>query len=153
MSLAAGAFINFLPTNTWPGIPDFALLALCIWAVREGQMVGLGTAFILGVIVDVADAAVFGQHALAYVLATFSARELSRRILWFPLSLQALHIFPVFLVTLLIQGVIRYWIGDSNPHWSFYISAASSALLWMPVTILLLLPQLQPHERDENRPI
>jgi hypothetical protein len=38
---------------------------------------------------DVADASIMGQHALAYVLLAFAGCGLSRRILWFPLLLQA----------------------------------------------------------------
>ena len=57
----------------------------------------MGAAFVLGLLMDVADGSVMGQHALAYVLLAFAAGGLSRRILWFPLSQQALHVLPLLL--------------------------------------------------------
>ena len=46
---------------------------------------------------DVHQGAVLGQHALAYTLLSFLAISVHRRLLWFSLPAQALHVLPVFL--------------------------------------------------------
>lgn len=152
-SLIIALLLNFLPTQAWPGVPDWVALVLCIWMIRETRLVGMSWAFFLGVIMDVADAAVLGQHALAYVLLAFGAGGLSRRVQWFPLPQQGLHVMPLLVMVPLVQAVVRTVAGDDFPSWTYFISPFVSTLLWMPMTILLLLPQLRPHERDDTRPI
>jgi rod shape-determining protein MreD len=51
------------------GCPTGCALVIVFWSVREPRRVGMGLAFLLGVAMDVADASLLGQHALAYVLA------------------------------------------------------------------------------------
>lgn len=153
LTLGCAALLNFLPTREWPGMPDWVALVLCIWSVREYRLLGMGTAFLMGMVMDVADAAVLGQHALAYVFMVFGASELSSRIMWFGLSRQGLQVFPLLVQVPLIQALVRYLAGDGFPDWTYFLGPFLSALLWMPMTLLLVLPQLRPYERDDNRPI
>lgn len=152
-SLFAALALNFLPTSNWPGIPDWVALVLCFWCVRESHLVGMGTAFIMGLLMDVADGAVLGQHSLAYVLLAFAASGLARRILWFPLVQQALQVMPLLVLTQVIQAATRLLTGADFPGWGYFIGPFLATLLWIPATFILLLPQYQPVERDENRPI
>jgi rod shape-determining protein MreD len=144
---------NMLPPRHWVFMPDWVMLTLAFWSVREWRRVGLGWAFVLGVFMDVADGAALGQHALAYVLLGYGASSLSRRLLWFALSLQALHVLPLFLVASGIQVLIRMIAGDMFPGWDVFIAPILVALLWPIASFLLMIPQYQPEERDENRPI
>lgn len=153
LSLFFALLLNFLPTAYWPGIPDWVALVLCFWAIREPRRVGMGWAFVLGLAMDVADGAVLGQHGFAYVLLAYAAASQSRRILWFPLGKQALQILPLLLAAQAIQLVMRLLAGDEFPGWSFLVGPFLATALWVPMTFLLLLPQYQPVERDENRPL
>jgi rod shape-determining protein MreD len=152
-SLFAALLCNLLPTSNWPGIPDWVALVLCFWSVRESRRVGMGWAFILGLAMDVADGAVLGQHCVAYVLLAYVTAAQSRRILWFPLAQQALQILPVLLACQLIQLLMRTLVGADFPGWGYLIGPLVATVLWLPATFLLLLPQYQPVERDENRPL
>ncbi|HJW04457.1 MAG TPA: rod shape-determining protein MreD [Azospira sp.] len=153
LSLILALLLNLMPTAHWPGVPDWVALTLCFWSVREFRKVGMGWAFILGLLMDVADASLMGQHALAYVLMCFGASALARRILWFPLIQQALQVFPLLLLVQVIQLLARMLTGASFPGLGYLLSPLVAALLWVPATYVLLLPQFQPVERDANRPI
>lgn len=153
LSVVVALLLNFLPTSNWPWMPDWVALVLCFWAVREARRVGMGWAFLVGLVMDVADGAVLGQHSLAYVLLAYGATSLSRRILWFPLAQQALQIMPLLVLTQVIQAVIRLLAGAEFPGWGYFIGPFVATLLWIPATFVLLLPQYQPVERDANRPI
>jgi rod shape-determining protein MreD len=153
LSLFLALLLNMLPARQWLLMPDWVMLALAFWSVREWRAVGMGCAFILGLLMDVADGAALGQHALAYVLLSYCATSLSRRLLWFPLGQQALHVAPLFFLACGLQMVIRMLAGGGFPGWGQFISPLVAALLWPPVSFLLLIPQYQPVERDENRPI
>ena len=152
-SLAAAFFLNLVPLGDLVGVPDWVALVLAFWGVREPLRVGMGTAFVAGLLMDVASGSVIGQHPLAYLLLSFAAGGLSRRILWFPLGQQALHILPLLLATQIVMVVARLVGGAEFPGWGYFLGSFTGALLWFPLTFVLLLPQYQPLEKDENRPI
>ena len=153
LSLAMALVLNFLPTAAWLWMPDWVALVVIFWSIREPRRVGMAWGFVLGLAMDVADASVMGQHALAYVLAAYGASSLSRRILWFPLVQQALHVLPLLLLVQLVQLGVRAMPGFVFPGLSYFIGPFVGALLWLPLTFVMLLPQHQPVDRDDNRPI
>lgn len=152
-SLAAALFLNLVPLGQAVGLPDWVALVLAFWSVREPLRIGMGTAFVAGLLMDVASGSVMGQHPLAYLLLTFAAGGLSRRILWFPLGQQALHILPLLLATQGVMVVTRLIGGADFPGWGYFLGSLTGTLLWFPLTFVLLLPQYQPIDKDENRPI
>ena len=102
---------------------------------------------------DVADAALLGQHALSYAVLAYACTALSRRLQWFPAGQQALHVLPLMIGTQFIMLVVNYVAGGMFPGWSFFLSSFSAALLWPLVSFVLLLPQRQPESVDQTRPI
>lgn len=153
ISLLLALVMNFLPTSGWPWMPDWVALTVVFWSIREPRRASMGSGFILGLAMDVADASLLGQHALAYVLAAYVASALSRRILWFPIGQQALHVLPLLLIVQIVQFGVRAMPGVALPGWSYFLGPFVGALLWWPLTFVLLLPQYQPVDRDANRPI
>jgi rod shape-determining protein MreD len=150
-SFAGALLLNFLP---WPNVmlaPDFVALALAFWCVYQPRRIGLATGWALGLLVDAGDGVLLGQHALAYSSLAFAAIALSRRILWFDLRGQALH------VLLLLEGAqavalgVRLAAGAEFPGWSLFAGPAVATLLWPLVVWLLLLPQRRPAALDETR--
>jgi rod shape-determining protein MreD len=152
-SLFLAVLLNFLPTAHWPGMPDWVALVLCFWSVREFRKVGMGWAFILGLLMDVADGSVLGQHCFSYVVLAYFSASLSRRFLWFPLAQQALQVLPLLLATQGIQVLMRLAVGADFPGWSYFVGPVIAAALWAPATFILLLPQYQPVEQNPDRPI
>ena len=153
LTLTIALLLNFLPTAHWPGVPDWIALVLCFWSVRESRRVGMGWAFVLGLLMDVADGAVLGQHCFAYVLLAYGASSLSRRLLWFPIAQQALHVLPLLLLTQAIQAGMRMVTGSDFPGWGYFVGPFVASILWIPATYLLLLPQFRPVEQNPDRPI
>jgi rod shape-determining protein MreD len=153
LSFSIALLLNLIPFGRLPLLPDWVALILAFWCVREPLRVGMGAAFLLGLVMDVADGSVMGQHALAYVVLAFAAAGLARRILWFPLQQQALHVLPLLLGTQLLMMATRMIGGAEFPGFLYFTSSFVAAVLWHPLTYLLLIPQFRPVERDENRPI
>ena len=153
LSLIVAMLANMIPVGQFPLMPDWVAMVLIFWCIHQPLKVSMGTAFILGLAMDVADASVMGQHGLAYVLMSFVAGGLARRILWFPLAQQALHVLPILLFTQLVMMVARVIGGGAFPGFAWFLGSVVATLLWYPLTYLLLLPQFRPVDRDENRPI
>ena len=153
LSLVVAFVLNLIPAGRVPGIPDWLALVLCFWCIHQPLKVGMAAGFFFGLAMDVAQAGVMGQHAFAYVLLAFTAGGLSRRVLWFPLAQQALHVLPMLLGTQLLMLVIRLATGAEFPGVLYFLGSFIGALLWHPLNYVLLLPQYRPAERDDNRPI
>ena len=152
-SLVVSLLLNLLPWGQWFWVPDFVAMALVFWNVHHPRKVGIGVAFVMGVLMDVHDATLLGQHALAYTLLSYGAIMLHRRILWFPLTTQALHILPLFLTAQVTTIIVRVAVSGTFPGWLPFVESFVAALLWPVTTWVLLAPQRRPLDRDVNRPI
>ena len=73
--------LNLVPLGRTPLMPDFVALVLVFWNVHQSRRVGVGLAFLFGLMMDVHSGAVLGQHALAYTLLSFFAITIHRRLL------------------------------------------------------------------------
>ncbi|CAN7592119.1 rod shape-determining protein MreD [Rhizobacter sp. LjRoot28] len=152
-SLLVAFAINLVPLGRLPAQPDVLALVLVFWSVHQPRRVGLGVAFIFGLMIDVHAGAVLGQHALAYTLLSFFAIMIHRRLLWFDLLTQALHILPLFLAAHAVSLAVRMLVGGMFPGWELLLAPVFESLLWPVVSLLLLAPQRRPPDTDKNRPL
>ena len=149
-----GAFaLNIVPLGREPMLPDFVAVVLVFWNVHQSRRVGVGLAFFFGLLMDVHDGAVLGQHALAYTLLSFFAITIHRRLLWFTVPSQAVQILPLFFAAHAVSLVVRMIAGGMFPGWQVLLAPVFEALLWPIATWLLLAPQRRAPDRDENRPL
>jgi rod shape-determining protein MreD len=152
-SLVAAFLLNLLPWGTWVGIPDFVALFLVFWSIHQPRKVGIGVAFLMGLLMDVHSATLLGEHALSYTLLSYFAIMIHRRVLWFPIATQALHVLPLLLVMQAVQLIIRVIISSKHPGWFYFLESFVSVALWPVVTLILLAPQRRAINRDDTRPI
>jgi rod shape-determining protein MreD len=153
MSLLVAFALNIVPLGRNPAMPDFMAVVLVFWNVHQPRKVGIGLAFMFGLMMDVHDGAILGQHALAYTLLSFFAITIHRRLRWFTVPSQALQILPLFVAAHAVSFVVRMFAGGMLPGWVLLLAPVFEALLWPVVTLLLLAPQRRAPDRDENRPL
>ena len=134
-------------------LPDVLALVLVFWTVHQPRRVGMLTAFVLGLALDVHESALLGQNALAYVCMSHMANLLHRRVLWFPLREQTLQVLPLFVVTALIEWLTRLIVQDAWPHWTQLLSPLLQTALWPVFGHLLLAPQRRAVDPDDIRPL
>ena len=141
LSFGAALLLNFMP---WPDlrvVPDFVVLVLTFWCVRQPRLVGLGVAWTLGLLTDAGNGVLLGQHALAYSLLAFLAIWLSRRILWFRAGAQAVHVAVILVLAQCVVLLVRVAAGDAFPGWAIFIGPLAGAALWPIMSWILLMPQ------------
>lgn len=153
ISLIGAFLLNMLPWGQWPAVPDFVALVLVFWSIHQPRKVGIGTAFLMGLLMDVHDASLLGQNALAYTLLSYFAIMIHRRVLWFPLVTQAMHVLPLLFLAQAVQLVVRLIVSGHFPGWLFFSESFVAAMLWPVVTVILLAPQRRAVDHDETRPI
>ena len=139
--LAMGA--NMMPVVGLAMIlrPDFVALVLLYWCIHEPRLVGVGTAWMVGLLMDVSDATVFGQHALAYAVLAYAAVFFRRRVLRFPLSQQAAQAAMLLLMCAVLVALVRIIGGASVPHWSYFVPPFIAAAFWPVMSVLFQAPQ------------
>lgn len=152
-SLVVALLINMVPIGRAAWMPDLLALAIVFWGVHQPMRVGIGAAFVFGLLMDVHQASMLGQHALSYTTLGFFAITIHRRLLWYPVLSQALQVLPLFALSQLIEIVTRIIGGGVFPGWSVLISPGVEAALWPLATFVLLAPQRRTPEPDENRPL
>ena len=121
--------------------PDVLAVVLVFWGVNQPGRVGVGVAFFLGLLMDIHQGALLGQHALAYALLGFFAAVIHRRLVWFDLLSQAAHVFGLLFSSQLVILLVRMSSGGQFPGWSYFLAPLLGAALW-PVEhgALVLMP-------------
>ena len=152
-SLFLAMVVNMLPLGRTPWMPDLLALVLVFWSVHQPLRVGIGAAFFFGIAMDVHQAALLGQHALAYTALSYFAITIHRRLLWFTVPSQAVQVLPLFAAAHAIEVGIRMLAGGVFPGVSLLLAPVIESLLWPVVSIILLAPQRRAPDPDENRPL
>lgn len=152
-SILVAFVLNILPWGRTYGVPDFLAIVLVFWNIHQPRKVGIGVAFLVGLLMDVHASALLGERALAYSLLSFGAMTMHRRVPWFRLGGQMLHVLPLFLVAQLVVVAVRMAVGGPFPGVGYFLQSLSSTLLWPLADVLLLVPQRRAVDRDDNRPI
>jgi rod shape-determining protein MreD len=129
--------------------PDLLAMTLVFWSVHQPRRVGMGAAFVFGLMMDVHEATLLGQNALAYTLLCFGAVLMHRRLLWFPLQQQSVQVLPLFAMATLAEWLIHLFAGHPMANWSLLLAPLIQALLWPLLSTLLLIPQ----RRDRSSPL
>jgi rod shape-determining protein MreD len=152
-SVIAALAFNLLPWQDLRGVPDLLALVLAFWCVHQPRKMGIGIAWLLGLLMDTANGALFGQHALAYAALAYAAQGLHRRILGFSPWQQALHVLVLLLGSQFIMLAVRLIAGGTYPGASYFLGSVICAALWPLASFILLAPQRRAGEVDETRPI
>ena len=142
-TLVAALLLNLLPwSGAWLWIkPDFVVLVLLYWCVEQPRKIGFVSAWLLGLVMDVAEGSLFGQHALSYSILAYAGIVLHRRVLMFSGTPQMLHVVVLLLMNDFIVITIRVLAGADFPGFQYFIGSFVAGALWLPLGVLLKLPQ------------
>jgi rod shape-determining protein MreD len=149
-SVLVALFLNGLP---WEGVglalrPDFVALVMLYWCTHKPLRVGIGISWAVGILADVSDASLFGQHALAYTVLAFGGVVLHRRLMMFGLRQQTIQVFGIFALTYAVYALVN-WQVKGYVVWSYFLGCLTSTLLWMPLSIMFLA--MGQKRADSNR--
>jgi len=137
LSVIAALFLNGLP---WQGMwlmvrPDFVALVMLYWCTHKPLRVGIGITWAVGMLADVTDASLFGQHALAYTLLAFGGVALHRRLQMFDLRQQTTQVSGIFALTYAAFALV-HWQVNGYVVWPYFLGSLTSTLLWAPLSIM-----------------
>ena len=139
-TLVLALLFTLLPLPNWAEVlrPAWVDLVLIYWAMTLPGSVGLFTAFIFGLIVDIALGSLLGQHALGLSIVTYIVLKNHQKLRVYPLIQQGV----IIMFILMIEQVLYLWIhgiSDQAPANTFvyFIPAITSMILWPWLSILM----------------
>lgn len=132
ISFVIALMLDIFPLS--PGLlwwrPMFTLLLLIYWVLMEPYRVSVGAAFFIGLLLDLLDGSLLGEHALAFVVVAYLVTKLYRQLRAFHFPQQCLAVFICLLIVKLVIFILQLIIGESL-HTSFYwFSLLSSIIIW-----------------------
>ena len=95
--------------------PDLLAIVLVFWTVHQPLRVSIVVAFVFGLLMDVHQGSLLGQHALAYTVLSYLAIAIHRRLLWFTVPSQAAQVLPLFAVAHAVELCTRILSGGNFP--------------------------------------
>lgn len=132
LTLIAALILTLLPMPQWAIWlrPAWVLLVIIFWNVALPDYVGVGTAWFVGILLDVLYNSALGEHALALTMVSYLVVKMHTRLRMFPLLQQGLSVFLLVTLYLFILFCIQGFVGDLPRGWLYWSSSVTSMLLW-----------------------
>jgi len=145
LSLAIALILNFLPLQGDILIfrPDFVAITIVFWGINHPHKMGMSVAFGMGLMMDVGNTSILGQHALAYCVTVYLTLILGRRLRLFSLIQQAPQIGVILFIMQIAIVLVAISSGSNLPGWQYFLATVTGALLWIPISFLLSMPLRQ----------
>ena len=139
LTLLVALLLTLLPVPSvlQPFRPYWLALVFAYWVLEDPDRIGLGFAFLVGVIADLVVGSLLGEQALRLVVMTFILQRFRARLRFFPMSQQALAIGALLLNDRIVTAAIHLTLGVPNPPALSWTSPLIGMLLWAPVFVLM----------------
>jgi rod shape-determining protein MreD len=139
LSLLLAIVFTIMPLPSWATWfrPLWVLLVLCYWAMALDGQVGVGWAWLLGLLLDILQGSVMGEHALVLSCCVYLVCKLRRQLRLNPLWQQAVVIFILCLFYQATVYLIQGMLGQAPASGLYWFAMFTSALVWPWIFILL----------------
>ena len=138
-SIIFALMLSITPMPDWAEAyrPDWVALTLIYWSMSLPRTYSIGSAWVAGLILDVAQGTLLGQHALALCLIIYVSVKFHLQLRQFPpLQLTA----TIFAILALYQFIL-FWVngvvGINPPAVVYWGPVISGTVVW-PVLSLIL---------------
>jgi len=131
--------LHMLPLPGWLTYvrPEFVTLVVMYWVLAMPEKIGVTIAWCVGLLLDVTQGAILGQHALGLVIVAYILQLEYQRIRVFSLVQQALVVF----VLLLIKQIMVLWVyglvGHAPSLQLYFLPSLIGAIIWPWVYLFL----------------
>jgi rod shape-determining protein MreD len=139
LSFVTAFMLTAVPVPEWASLwrPAWVPLVLVYWCFVQPRRVGMGTAWMVGLMLDVLSGTLLGQHALGLSLVAFTALKMHQRIRVLPPWQQGLSIFFFVVTYQLLISWINGIRGLTVDGWINLTVPLTSMLIWPWVYVIL----------------
>jgi len=130
--LIVAAMLEVMPLPGFLALwrPPFAAVAIIYWVMMWPDKVGIGTAFIIGLILDLLHGTLLGQNALSLSVVAYLTFRFHLRIRIFPLWQLTLTVLALLTVNAFVQLWIDGVAGAPPAGIARWTQVISGAVLW-----------------------
>jgi rod shape-determining protein MreD len=125
-----------LPQMLLPFKPYWLALVLIYWTIELPERVGLGLAFLLGLVGDVLSGELLGEQALRLIVLAFIVLRFRARLRFFPVWQQTVAVLGLLLNDRIVTLMVRGFAGEPMPPMAFWFAPLAGMLAW-PFVFLL----------------
>ncbi len=139
VSFVISFILTAMPLPDWAQAwrPVWPAMVLIYWCMALPGRVGIGTAWCIGLLLDVQQGTLLGQHALGYTIIAFITLTIHQRMRVCSLSKQALVVCSILFFYMLISLWIRAVTGYPPQQWTYWMPPVTSMLLWPWLFVIL----------------
>lgn len=139
VTIVAALLLGLLPLPGWlqPFRPYWLALAIIYWLIEAPDRVGIGFAFLLGVVADLVFGSLLGEQALRLTVMAFIVQRFRAQLRFFPMAQQALAIGGLLLNDRVVGAVVHLALGEPLLPPAFWWAPLTGMLLWAPLFVLL----------------
>jgi rod shape-determining protein MreD len=116
--------------------PDFMLVVLIFWLLRAPNLCNVGTAWLAGLLVDLATGSLLGQHALSFTVTAFAALSFQRRLVLFNTWQLAAYVMALLIAERLLILLLKLFAGSDNPGWNYFWPILTGLILWQVMILI-----------------
>lgn len=117
--------------------PAWVLLVLIYWVMSRPYQCNIGVAFSVGLVLDILNGNVLGQHALLNVIISYFVVRFHTRIHLFPWFQQALLVLAICYLNKLGIYIIQMLVGQPPQSYLFWLAPWVSSFIWLWASFLL----------------
>lgn len=131
------------PMPTWFAVlqPNWVWLVLIFWGLAVPRCVGLGTAWCLGLLVDVLLGHLLGEHAFVFLCTQYMVMRFRPQIRQYALFQQWLVVLALLLLGYVVLFFLQGTVAQLPPSHRYWLQPLVAALCWPWLDILLKLVQ------------
>ena len=110
--------------------PDWLALLLIFWAMQLPRTWSVGSAWLIGIVLDVSYGTLLGQHALALCFVTFVTVRFHLLMRVFPLSQLTMTVFALLALYQFVLFWVNGVVGIAAPAASYWGPVVTGTLIW-----------------------
>lgn len=127
--------------------PYWLGLVVAYWVLEDNERVGLGFAFSMGLIADLAFGSILGEQALRLTVMAFILQRFRSQLRFFPLAQQALAIGGLLLNDRVVSAAVHLALGVPQLPWVYWLAPVLGLLLWVPLCLVMDVLRFRPRTR------
>ncbi len=139
LSFLVAFMLTAMPLPEWATFwrPAWVALVLIYWVMALPNRIGIGTAWVLGLLIDVLQGTILGLNAMSYALLAFLIIKSYQRIRVYSLVQQSAIVGFLMSFYLLLSLWVQSLTGSPEISWMYWMSAFTNMLLWPWLFIVL----------------
>lgn len=140
LSFFIAYLLAIVPFPEWAMVyrPEWVPMVLIYWVMALPYRVGIGSAWIVGLLLDILEGSILGLNAMSLVILAYVTISLHQRLRMFSTLQQSGLVLALIGLNLMLCNWLQIVTGQSVPsNLMFLMAALSSAIIWPSLFQLL----------------